>query len=84
MPGEVSRQCPRCGSHDLECRELGVRGAFWRVAFGSGFGKEDIVAYACRQCRFIFLELVQGISIGHRAGRLLGRFRRHRGVEHER
>jgi len=76
MADEADLKCPRCGGHNLESRELGIRGVFWRVAFGSGFGKEDIVAHACRECRFVFLELVAGTPMARSAGRLFGRCRR--------
>jgi len=52
--------CPRCESNNLECRQLGVRGSGWLVAFGTGmiFGeKDDLNAYACQECGFVFLQL---------------------------
>ncbi len=76
MADEAKLKCPRCGSHDLETRELGIRGVFWRrVAFGTGLDKDDIIAHACEPCRFIFLELAERTSTARWAGTLFSRFR---------
>ena len=79
MADEAKLKCPRCGSHNVESRELGVRGTFWRVALGTGFGKDDVIAHACQECRFVFLELVDRISGARRAGTLFSRFHHRRG-----
>jgi predicted nucleic-acid-binding Zn-ribbon protein len=76
MADEAELRCPRCGSPALESRELGIRGAGWRVTFGTGFDKDNIVAHACRQCRFVFLELVERTATGPWLGTLFSRFRR--------
>jgi predicted nucleic-acid-binding Zn-ribbon protein len=76
MTDEAKLKCPSCGSHDVESRELGIRGFFCRVAFGTGFEKDDIMAHACRECRFIFLERVERTSTARWAARLFSRFRR--------
>lgn len=52
-------KCPQCGSTDLDCRELGVRGSGWKVMFGHRlFRKEEMLAYACQECGFVFLQLL--------------------------
>ncbi len=81
MADEAKLKCPRCGSDDLVSRGLGIRGLGWQVTFGQGFDKDDIMAHACKQCRFVFLalagELVERTPAARRAGRLFSRFRRH-------
>ena len=56
----IELKCPRCESRNLERRQLGVRGSGWRVTFGTAmiFGeKDDLDAYACQECGFVFLQL---------------------------
>ncbi|MHC4435101.1 MAG: hypothetical protein ACYTBS_24975 [Planctomycetota bacterium] len=56
-------KCPQCSSTNLECTELGVSGSTWKVTFGREFfGKEDLVAHACRECGFVFLQLEEFVK----------------------
>jgi predicted nucleic-acid-binding Zn-ribbon protein len=53
-------KCPQCGCADLDCRQLGVKGARWQVMFGHElFKKEEMLAYACQECGFVFLQLLK-------------------------
>ena len=52
------RCCPQCGSQELDEDHLSERGSAWPILFGGRLGaKRDLVAYACRDCGFVFLYL---------------------------
>ncbi len=52
--------CPRCESSDLDCRELGLSTTRWKIMFGRElFRKEEMQAYACQECGFVFLQLLK-------------------------
>jgi transposase-like protein len=52
------RSCPQCKSEDLHKGHLSQKGSSWPVLFGGKlFEKEELQAYACRKCGFVFLYL---------------------------
>ena len=51
-------QCPQCQSRELEQDSLSQKGSQWPILFGRElFKKKELVAYACRDCSFVFLTL---------------------------
>jgi len=55
---DTKLRCPQCGSRDLECDHLTVRGRPWTVVFGgTPFLKKELVAYACRDCDGVFFRI---------------------------
>jgi DNA-directed RNA polymerase subunit RPC12/RpoP len=51
-------KCPQCSGIHLDCRELGISGSRWKIMFGREiFKKEELLAYACEDCGFVFLQL---------------------------
>jgi uncharacterized Zn finger protein len=60
MKTQQNLKCPQCGCSELDCRELGIKGSRWAVTFGrEPFKKEKLLAYACGECGFVFLQLLK-------------------------
>ncbi len=56
--GDELRRCPSCHSTDLEEGHLSQKGSAWPILFGSTlFEKKELLAYACKECGFVFLVL---------------------------
>ena len=52
------RKCPQCQSTDLQCEHLGIPASPLPVQFGTQpFKKQELLAYACKKCGFVFLYL---------------------------
>jgi predicted nucleic-acid-binding Zn-ribbon protein len=61
LPSEFT--CPQCGSQNLERNKLGVGGSAWVVKFGTSlFKKKNLIAYACKDCGFVFLYLEEAMG----------------------
>lgn len=52
------RNCPQCESRSLEQDHLSQKGSVWPILFGRNlFKKKELLAYACKECGFVFLAL---------------------------
>lgn len=60
---DSERSCPQCQSRDLVADHLSVKASAWPVMFGGElFHKNELVAYACKECGYVFLYLSPGAT----------------------
>ena len=63
MTNEKEIKCIRCESTNLVKDKLGIKGSAWEVTFGSKlFKKRDLLAYLCKDCDSVFLELSKQVT----------------------